>query len=146
MIGLAELIRWLPREHPQRAAMIARLEKLFVALEPLQTPSGMWRQNLTTPDAYEETSGTGLILYALAMGLREGWLSERFRPTADRAWRGLAATVDEHGAVHGTCVGTAGNSDSAVDFWLNRPTRVDDVHSFGPVLLAAVEMELLRRR
>ncbi len=146
LIGLAELIRCLPQDHPRRTAMIARLERLLVALQPLQAPSGMWRQNLTTPDAYEETSGTGLILYALALGLREGWLPQRFRPMADRAWLGIAAMVDEQGAVHGTCIGTAGNTDSPVDFWLTRPTRVDDVHSFGPVLLAAVEMELLRRQ
>ena len=38
--------------------------------------------------------------YALAMGLREGWLPDRFRPMARRAWSGLAAMVDHQGAVH----------------------------------------------
>lgn len=145
LIGLAELIRYLPKRHPQRKAMIGRLEKLLAALEPLQAPSGMWRQNLVTPAAYEETSGTGLILYALAMGLREGWLPKRLGPVARRAWAGLSAMVDGRGAVHGTCIGTAGGAGETVDFWLNRPTKVDDIHSFGPVLLAAVEMHLWRQ-
>ncbi|MFP4192124.1 MAG: glycoside hydrolase family 88 protein [Candidatus Hydrogenedentota bacterium] len=144
LIGLVELIRFLPEDHPERDAMIARLERMMETLEPLQAPSGMWRQDLVTPESYEETSGTGLILYALAMGLRKGWLPETMRPMAEQAWEGLAKTVDAHGAVHGTCVGTRGASDAPLEFWLERPTAVDDSHGFGPVLLAAAEMHLLR--
>ncbi len=144
LIGLVELIRFLPEDHPQRDAMIARLKSMMEVLEPLQASSGLWRQNLVTPDSYEETSGTGLILYALAMGLRKGWLPETMRPMAERGWKGLATVVDAGGAVHGTCVGTLGRSDAPLEFWLERPTRTDDSHSFGPVLLAAAEMHLLR--
>ena len=143
LIGLAELIRYLPENHPRREAMIARLRSLLSALKPLQAESGMWRQNLVTPDSYEETSATGLILYALAMGTRRGWLPDSFEPMATRAWRGLAKQVDSQGAVHGTCIGTRGNCDSTLEFYLQRPTRTDDIHSFGPVLLAAVEMHML---
>lgn len=144
LIGLAELVRYLPQDHPQRAAMIERLRRLMTALEPCQAPSGRWRQDLVTPDAYEETSGSGLILYALAMGLRKGWLPETMRPMADKAWAGLAGTVGEQGEIDGTCIGTRGTCGDTLAFYLNRPTRTDDVHSFGPVLLAAVEMHLLR--
>lgn len=144
LIGLAELLRYLPKEHPQRDAMVQRLAALMKALEPLQAPSGRWRQNLVTPDSYEETSGSGLILYALAMGLRKGWLPPTMRPMADRAWAGLAGTVDEGGAVRGTCVSTRGTSRDSLKFYLERPTKTDDIHSFAPVLLAAVEMHLLR--
>ena len=144
LIGLAELLRYLPEDHPQREAMIGRLRRLMETLEPLQAPSGLWRQNLVTADSYEETSGSGLILYALAMGLRMGWLPESMHPMAERAWAGLATTVDAQGAVHGTCIGTLGWGDSPLEFWLDRPTQTDDSHSFGPVLLAAAEMHLLR--
>jgi hypothetical protein len=112
LLALAELIRWLPENHPRRSAMIGRLERLLSAVGPLQRPSGMWGQNLVTPDSYEETSGTGLILYALAMGLRRGWLPESMGPMARRAWNGLASKVDARGAVHGTCVGTLGKTGS----------------------------------
>lgn len=138
LIGLAELIRWLPENHPQRSAMIGRLERLLTAVRPLQRPSGMWGQNLVTPDSYEETSGAGLILYALAMGLRRGWLPESMGPMARRAWNGLASKGDARGAVHGTCVGTLGKTGDPLEYWLNRPARTDDPHGFGPVLLAAV--------
>jgi hypothetical protein len=46
--------------------------------------------------------------------------------------------------VRGTCIGSRGGAADPLDFWLNRPTAVDDVHAFGPVLLAAVEMRLWR--
>ncbi len=144
LIGLVELIRFLPEEHPEREPMIARLEHMMETLKPLQAPSGLWRQNLVTEDSYEETSGSGLLLYALAMGLRKGWLPDTMKPMAERAWAGLAGTVSYEGAVHGTCVGTLGASDAPLEYWLERPTQTDDSHSFGPVLLAAAEMHLLR--
>ncbi|MBD3375436.1 hypothetical protein GF406_10410 [candidate division KSB1 bacterium] len=143
LIGLAELIKYLPDEHPKKDVMIDKLQIFMNALVPLQAESGMWRQNLITPTSYEETSGTGLILYAMAMGINEGWLSEDYIPVAVKAWNGLAQQVDEQGAVHNTCVGTRAVCDSGVDYFLNRPTTIDDPHGFGPVLLAAVEMARL---
>lgn len=133
----------LVKEHPRRAAMIRRLRYFCATLRPLQAESGMWRQNLVTPTSYEETSATGLILYALEMGLRKDWLPDSFRPLACRGWRGLAGKVDQHGAVHGTCVSTSAIPGNPLEYYLNRPTKTDDVHSLGPVLLAAVEMHLL---
>jgi unsaturated rhamnogalacturonyl hydrolase len=143
LIGLAELIKYLPDGHPQKNVMIDKLQIIMNALVTLQAESGMWRQNLITPTSYEETSGTGLILYAMVMGINEGWLSEDYLPVAVNAWNGLAQQVDEKGAVHNTCVGTRAVCDSGVDYFLNRPTKVDDPHAFGPVLLAAVEMARL---
>jgi unsaturated rhamnogalacturonyl hydrolase len=142
VIALVEILRWLPERHPRRAEMIARLEKLMDAVVRRQRPSGMWGQNLATPESYEETSGSGLILYGLAMGLRRGWLPGRMAEAARRGWSGLAAKVDARGGVHDTCIGSRGGAADPVDYWLTRPTKVDDVHAFGPVLLAAVEMHL----
>jgi unsaturated rhamnogalacturonyl hydrolase len=140
LIGLADLLKYLPKDHPKRGDMIGRLRVMMEALAPLQAESGMWRQNLVTAESYEETSGTGLILYALAMGLRNGWLEARFSSMAFNAWRGLVRQVDESGAVHNTCLGTRGNCDDGLEFYLNRLPKIDDVHSFGPVLLSAVEL------
>ncbi len=143
LIGLVELIKYLPDDHPRKQDMITKLRVFMDALVPLQAESGMWRQNLVTPTAYEETSGTGLILYAMGMGINEGWLGENYKPVAVKAWNGLAKQVDEAGAVHNTCRGTRADCDDGIDYFLNRPTPVDDPHAFGPVLLAAVEMARL---
>jgi unsaturated rhamnogalacturonyl hydrolase len=142
IMALVELLRWLPEKHPRRQEMIARLVKLFDAAIPLQRPSGMWGQNLATPESYEETSGTALILYGLAMGLRHRWLPERMAAAARRGWNGLTVQVDSRGSTRGTCIGTRGGANEPVEYWLTRPTKVDDGHSFGPVLMAAVEMHL----
>lgn len=140
LIGLAELLRYLPKDHPRRAYLLDRFTNFFYTLEPLQTDSGMWRQNLVSLNSYPETSGTGLILYALAAGLNAGWLPERFNDMATRAWVGITEQVDAQGAVHGTCVGTRADCENGPDWFNDRPTAVDDAHSFGPVLLAAVEV------
>jgi unsaturated rhamnogalacturonyl hydrolase len=140
MMALVEIIRYLPKSHPKRDAMIARLQRLIEALIPLQADSGMWHNNLITPESYEETSCTGLILYAFAMGLRKGWLTGISRLVTYRAWLGLSEQVDINGAVYNTCVGTGGRIDATLEYYLTRPRFTDDSHSFGPVLLAAVEM------
>lgn len=146
VIGLVELLRWLPAKHPRRAEMIARLEKLMDAIVRHQRPSGLWGEDVATSGSYDETSGSGLILYGLAMGLRNGWLPRRMAEAARRGGAGLATTVDAQGAVHGTCISTRGSASDPLDYWLKRPTQVDDVHAFGPVLLAAAEFRLWASR
>jgi len=140
MMALAEILRFLPNNHPKRESMLARLQRRIEVLIPLQADSGMWHNNLITPESYEETSCTGLILYALAMGLRMSWLHDISRLVAYRAWLGISEQVDINGAVYNTCIGTGGRIDATLEYYLTRPRRTDDSHSFGPVLLAAVEM------
>ncbi len=146
LIGLVELITYLPDDHPEKSIMIAKLDRSLKALLPLQAESGMWRQNLVTPASYKETSGTGLILYAMATGINRGWLADSYVPAAKKGWSGLADQVDEAGAVHNTCIGTRATCENGIEWFLARPTKVDDPHGFGPVILAAVEIAKLDRK
>ena len=140
LIGLVEILQYLPEDHPQYFDMVQRLASFAEVLAPLQAESGMWRQNLTTPSSYEETSGSGMIVYAMAIGLREGWIDRSYESMVLRGWQGLTQQVDPAGSIKSTCVGTLGRCGDGLDYYLNRPTQVDDPHSFGPILLAATEV------
>ncbi|MGD0541287.1 MAG: glycoside hydrolase family 88 protein, partial [Tepidisphaeraceae bacterium] len=76
--------------------------------------------------------------FALARGVNRGWLdASAYGPVAQAGWNGLTTRIDEQGHVVGTCIGTGYANDYV--FYYHRPD-IDDVHGYGPVLLAGAEM------
>ena len=78
------------------------------------------------------------------MGLNEGWISASNKLVTEKAWAGPSKQVDGTGAVYNTCIGTRATCRDSIAYFLNRPTKVDDPHAFGPVILAAVELSKIR--
>ncbi len=76
------------------------------ALRAYQHGSGMWRQVVDAPGSYLEFSVTCMVGYALARGLRLGWLDASLRETLMRAWQGVAARIDDAGGLVDVCTGT----------------------------------------
>ncbi|RMD82487.1 MAG: glucuronyl hydrolase, partial [Lentisphaerae bacterium] len=67
LFALAELLQVVPDDHPQRLWVEATTRDLLLAALSVQDDDGMWHQEMTMPESYPETSGTGLILYALGV-------------------------------------------------------------------------------
>ena len=101
-----------------------------------QNPDGMWRQLIDKPEAWEESSSTGMFTFAMIEGVKHGWLDEEtYGPVARRAWIALAGFVDQHGDVTNICVGT--NKQNSLDYYLARPRSTGDFHGQAPVMWAA---------
>jgi rhamnogalacturonyl hydrolase YesR len=144
LMAMAELLTELPADHPRRAAVLSMFVQQANALRRVQAPSGLWHQLLDRPDSYEETSASAMYVFAIARGIRYGWLSNTtFRPTVIRGWNGLTTRVNSTGQVEGTCVGTGLGWDDT--FYLNRPTSVDAAHGYGPIFLAGADIIYLLR-
>ncbi len=93
---------------------------------------------LDRTDTYTETSCSAMFTFALAHGVNHGWLDAgAYGPVAQAGWNGLTTRIDGQGRITGTCVGT-GYADDYV-FYYHRPST-DDIHGYGPVLLAGAEM------
>ncbi len=134
---MAELLLYLPAAHPAQAGLIERLRDLLERLAAVQTPSGLWRQQLIENSSREELSGSALIGYALAVALRRGWVSGSLAPAAGRAWSGMRSRVDMRGNWNIPDVNVeAAPGDSPADY-AAIPVAVNDLHGFGPLLLAA---------
>ena len=118
-LGYAETLTCMPESHPQRAQLLATHLRHLEALRAYQHGSGMWRQVIDAPGSYLEMSVTCMIGYALARGLRRGWLDGAHRDALMRAWRGVAARIDDHGGLVDVCTGT-GVQQSRRDY-LDRP-------------------------
>jgi unsaturated rhamnogalacturonyl hydrolase len=134
--GAAELLRALPDPHPLRPRILAGFRRMTAALVPLQGADGMWRQLLDRPEAWPESSGTGMFAFAFVTGVQRGWLArDPFAPAARRAWLGLAARIDTAGRVSGVCAGTP-KGDTA-EYYLARPRVTGDRHGQAPILWSA---------
>ncbi|OBR69379.1 glycosyl hydrolase [Paenibacillus oryzae] len=147
LFSLTELLEKLPATHPQRNDLLAMLHELCEGIAAVQGESGLWHQVLNRPDAYEEASCTAMFAYAFARGVRFGWLNdpERYTAAALKAWRGLAGeAIDRQGNVHGVCSGSR-YSYSADYYMFDLRTVINDNHGIGIMMLAGVEISLLKR-
>ena len=143
-LGLTEALTYLPDDHPGRADVTDMYLDLLDSLHDLQRPSGMLPQVLDFPGSYDEFTATCMMGYALARGLRNGWISHDYRQPLELAWQGVAERIDDVGNVVDACAST-GVQENVRDY-LDRPAIYGfDDRSGGFALWFAVEMERLSR-
>ena len=143
-MGLAESLTSLPQDHAQRPAVLAMYGRLMESLRRLQHPSGLLSQVLDFPGSYLEFTATCMMGYAMARGLRLGFLSAEFRDAVDLAWQAVSERIDDVGNVVDACASTGVQNN--VREYLDRPAIFGfDDRSGGMALWFAVEMERLDR-
>lgn len=134
--GMTEMLLSLPQDHPLRAEILDSYRKMMAELARNQNADGTWRQLIDHPEAWEESSSTGMFTFAMIEGVRHGWLAEEtFGPVARRGWIALAGFIDQNADVTNVCAGT--NKENSYDYYMARPRRTGDFHGQAPVLWAA---------
>ncbi|WP_337100589.1 glycoside hydrolase family 88/105 protein [Paenibacillus sp. YIM B09110] len=147
LFSLTELLERLPGDHPDREALLAMFREHCAGVAKLQAVSGLWRQVLNQPDAYEEASCTAMFVYAFARGLRFGWLDANgpYAEAALKGWQGLTEhAIDRKGNVHGVCSGSR-YAFSPIYYMEDLRTVLNDNHGIGIMMLAGVEMMRLKK-
>jgi rhamnogalacturonyl hydrolase YesR len=133
---MAEMLTTLPADHPQRARILAAYRLMMAALLKYQDSDGMWRQLIDDPEAWEETSSSGMFTFALVTGVKNGWLDgPTYGPAARRAWIALTGFIDQNNDMTSICEGTNKKDDR--EYYLMRKRRTGDFHGQEPVLWAA---------
>ncbi len=131
--GMAELLSLMPENHPDRPRIMQSYLKMMDSLLALQRPDGLWGQLLDAPEAWSETSGSAMFIYAMITGVKRGWLDEtRFAPAVRHGWDALVSHINEEGDIDGVCEGTNRSTDR--DFYLKRRTLTGNMHGQAPVL------------
>ena len=144
-LGYAEALSYMPEDHPDRGAVLEVHLSHLEALSACQRSSGMLTEVLDYPGSYQEHTATCMVGYAAARGLRRGWLDARFRPLADRAWRGVVERISQEGELVDGCTGTGPQAD--LRGYLDRPAISGrDDRTGNLALWFAVEMERLLRQ
>lgn len=143
IMAMAELLSVLPDDHPQRAEVLKMYRAHAQGLASLQSGSGLWHQMLDRPDTYLETSCTAMYTFAIARGVNRGWIDpQAYGPVALAGWNGVATKITADGHLADVCPGTSYGADYI--YYYHRPA-IDDIHGYGPVLLAGAEtIQLLK--
>jgi len=134
--GMAELLRSLPPTHPLRARIMNGYLSMMKTLVAMQGADGMWRQLLDHPEAWPESSSTGMFTFAMITGVKNGWLDRRtYGRAARKGWLALVANLDEKGDIRNVCEGTGAKND--LNYYLQRVRNTGDLHGQAPILWCA---------
>jgi unsaturated rhamnogalacturonyl hydrolase len=154
VMAIVDVMDHFPKEHAARQEFLGILEGTLTAVARVQDEAtGLWWQVLDQgdrPGNYLEASGTCMVVYAIAKGVRNGYLDQSWLPIATRGFEGLLnhlVTIDDKGQIdlHGICssAGLGGNPyrDGSFEYYVSEPIATNDLHGVGAFILAAVELE-----
>ena len=150
-MALVDALDFFPAHHPQREKLISILNQLSVALQQNRDPeSGLWYQVVDAADKkgnYLEASASAMFVYAMAKGVRKGYLHPSFKAVAEKAYDGLISRlvkVRENGEVDLLQVcevaGLSADRNGSYEYYINEAIRVNDPKGTGPFILASIEL------
>ncbi len=158
-MALADILDFFPLSNPKRTTIIDILKELLSALIKVQDKdSGLWYQVVDLGKRkgnYLEASASCMFTYALAKSVANGYVDEPLKNFALKAYEGILqhlTYMDDSGCINlkNVCsvAGLGGNPyrDGSFSYYISEPVVENDYKGYGPLILAAVEMEKLRRK
>lgn len=157
-MGLVDTLEHFPKDHPRRGELIAILNREAAAIEKVQDKkSGVWWDILDLPGKeknYLESSCSAMFVYAIARGVREGYLPERYMRVAVTGWAGIErefikvnaqGQTDWEGTVSVSGLGGNPYRDGSYDYYMSEKLKTNDPKGLGPAIRAAIEIETYNR-
>jgi unsaturated rhamnogalacturonyl hydrolase len=155
--ALVDALDYFPATHPKRQALIGILNRLVNAVEKQQDKTtGLWYDimNYNGPGKeknYFEASASCQFTYAIAKGVRKGYLPAAKLAIAKKAYDGIVkrfikvenGQTNLHGTVKVSGLGGNPYRDGSFEYYMSEPVIVNDPKGVGAFLLASYEMEML---
>jgi unsaturated rhamnogalacturonyl hydrolase len=153
--ALVDALDYFPVNHPNRKALIDILNRLVNAVEKQQDKTtGLWYDimNYNGPGKeknYFEASASCQFTYAIAKGVRKGYLPAAKIAIAKKAYDGILkqfvkeenGQTNLHGTVKVSGLGGKPYRDGSFTYYMSEPVIVNDPKGMGAFLLASYEME-----
>ncbi len=152
-MALADVLDFLPADHARRAAVLDCFQKTITGVAAVQDQaSGVWFQILDQggrPGNFLEASASCMFVYAIAKGIKHGYLPDSYTPVMQRAYQGILEqfiTVDDADLVNLNQIcrvaGLGGTPyrDGSYEYYINEPVVSNDLKGIGPFILAGVEL------
>jgi unsaturated rhamnogalacturonyl hydrolase len=138
-VGMAEILRILPKDHPDRSRIMEGYHRMMATLLKYQDQDGMWRQIIDDPEAWKETSGTAMFTYAMITGVKNGWLDKKtYGAAARKGWLALTGYINPDDELTEVCEGTNIKNDR--NHYMQRKRIVGDLHGQAPLLWCATAL------
>jgi unsaturated rhamnogalacturonyl hydrolase len=153
-MAIVDVLDFLPRDHPKRPELIAILNRTMTSLKRVQDKSGTWWLILDMPGReknYLEASASCMFTYAMAKGIRMGYLPVSYVRSANAAWAGIQqqfldqkdGALDLQKTIGGAGLGGNPYRDGTFNYYVGERVVTNDPKGIGAFLLAAVEMEMM---
>jgi len=155
--AIVDALDYFPADHPKRQALIDILNRLVNAIEKQQDKTtGLWYDvmNYNGPGKeknYFEASASCQFTYAIAKGVRKGYLPAAKLAIAKKSYAGIVkrfikvenGQTNLHGTVKVSGLGGNPYRDGSFEYYMSEPVIVNDPKGVGAFLLASTEMEKL---
>ena len=154
MMALVDTLPNYPENDPGLKQLIAILARDAAAVARYQNAAnGLWYEVLDKAGAkgnYPEASASCMFVYALAKGVRLGYLPERYDAVAERGYRGILShfvttgpdgSFTLKGTVEPTDLGGTPYHDGSYGFYASQKTIADSPMGVGAFILASTEIE-----
>jgi unsaturated rhamnogalacturonyl hydrolase len=158
MMALVDTLDYYPEGDPGRATLVAILRREALAVRHYQdAKTGLWYDVLNKSDEkgnYFESSAACMFVYALAKGVRRGYLpddaSSGYLAVAERAYKGILARfiqagvgddVSLAGTVKASGLGGDPYRDGSYAYYVGEKVIANDPKGVGGFLMASTEME-----
>ncbi len=155
--ALVDALEFFPTNHPKRKSLIGILNRLINAVEKQQdATTGLWLDilNYDGPEKeknYFEASASSQFVYAIAKGVRLGYVPSTKIEIARKGYEGLVnkfvkeenGQTNLHGTVKVSGLGGKPYRDGSFEYYMSEPVIVNDPKGVGAFILAANEMDLL---
>jgi len=152
-MAMADIIELLPENHEGRERIKMYLNRFVEAIVKYQDESGVWYQVVDLPERegnYKEATGTCMFTYAIAKGVKKGYLPESYMQYAEKGYDGIHKefiSVDEDGIVNlNKCcsvAGLGGNQyrDGSFEYYIGEKIRSNDPKGTGPFIMASLILD-----
>jgi unsaturated rhamnogalacturonyl hydrolase len=158
-VALVDALDYFPSSHTVRAQLIAILQRLAVGIKNYQDPTyGTWYQVIdkgSLSDNWREASASCMFVYALAKGVRMGYLDSSYSEVAKKGYGGILAefiTMNSDSTINltGICytagldAAAGGVRDGSYNYYVTNANALpvsNDGKGTGPFIMASIELE-----
>jgi unsaturated rhamnogalacturonyl hydrolase len=158
-MGLVDTLDFMPQKHRSRSVIIDILRRLTKAVAGCQDGrTGLWYQVMDQGDRtgnYLEASASSMFVYAMAKGVRKGYLGSEYAAVAQKGYTGLIEKLvrqDPDGKISLTQIcsvgglGGAQKRNGTFEYYISEPIVTNDLKGIGAFIMAGIEIGHLARK
>jgi len=155
-MALVDGLEYYPDNNPHKQELINILNRYAEAVVKVQdNKSGLWWDVLNFPDKqgnYFEASASCMFVYAMAKGVRLGYLPASYLQAADKGYKGIiqkfivkdsTGLINLDGTVSVSGLGGNPYRDGSYEYYLREKVVRNDLKGVGAFIQMSVEMEMI---
>ncbi|WP_020210121.1 glycoside hydrolase family 88 protein [Gilvimarinus chinensis] len=151
-MAVVDVLDYIPAEDSEsRQVLLNMITEMAADLKKYQDPeTGTWWQIMNMPEAtgnYRESSASSMFTYFYAKAIRNGYIGDEYKDTAQKAYDGLirefiTVNADDTISLTNICyvAGLGFGRDGSYDYYMSEPVYENDPKGTGPFILAGIEM------